>query len=851
MVYCINPWCLGGEERLNPEDASFCQYCGTDLLINNRYRLLQPLRKLSLGDNYQIFKIIDITNDEQSVLKTQIVRVPLIDKLFKREIELLLKLNDPAVPKGKDSFSVMILNPERRELPCLVMEYIKGDNLEEWIKKNGKIGSDSSPIEAKTKALDWLYQLTNILSSIHSENVIHRDIKPSNIMLRADAERGKELALIDFGIARLSNPTANQPTPTTLVEGSSGYTPSEVKKGQAKVQSDFFALGRTFVYLLTNKHPHEYEEKLPTWNKDTVFPNSQLIQLINDLMKEGYEHRPKSTTEILQRIEEIRAKELTTTASPPPPYHLLRDVLAGIGAVVILVLAGIGLSSIIPPKPTKPPKPTEQSTQTPTSPSELSIQLKPPEELISAGDKSVYKRSLRGNYTKLKEDGISAFANGDYPKAEKLFQQFRNDAEQEKDTSARTDPEVLIFLNNAKVRQKKDQPIYTIAVAAPITNVNDGGRDEPFSQGQQILFGVAQAQTEAIRQKINLEVVIANDRNLSNQAVSVAEKLTQMHNQSILAVIGHYTSDVTCNALKKVYSQQQIVVISPSSTRTNLRQSCGGAFFRTTSSAEIEAKALVNYIVQLKNSNQIREPKIAAFYHFEDTYTKDIFEKFQSELRSRLKVEISDEFKVDLANSAFDVKQELSRIRSANILALFPDGTTNNNTAYLNAFKVLDENFNNTITIETILGSNPLLQYEAISKAVANSSNKLVKKLVLATDWHLECGKREFVNNANLEWGGGINRLTAQSYEAVQVLFTTLKNLQAKQTDVSKNTLRDAIQNLDSSPVLSDVFEESFGIRTISFDPKTGDRKEIKNRILLTPDGNTQFKRLNSGRCTQ
>lgn len=38
---------------------------------------------------------------------------------------------------------------------------------------------------------------------------------------------------------------------------SAGYSPIEQLNGQAVPQSDFFALGRTIIYLLTGKHPSE------------------------------------------------------------------------------------------------------------------------------------------------------------------------------------------------------------------------------------------------------------------------------------------------------------------------------------------------------------------------------------------------------------------------------------------------------------------------------------------------------------------------------------------------------------------------------------------------------------------
>ena len=858
MFYCINPWCPGGERRLNLEHESSCKYCGTDLLINNRYHLLEPLRPLSGDDNYQIFKVIDSKNNEQSVLKTQIVSGEKVNQLFNREIELLLNLDDPAVPKGKDSFSVMILNPERRELRCLVMEHINGENLEQWIRNYGKIGSDLSPKEAKVKALDWLYQLTNILSFIHQRDVIHRDIKPSNIMLRSNSTKGKELALIDFGIAKRSSSNANQVALTTPV-GSPGYTPPEVQNGKSVAQSDFFALGGTFVYLLTKKHPRDYENNLQAWKKDTVFPSSRLIKLINDLMSERPENRPHSTTEILQRIEEIRAKELQP---PLRSYYLyLRDILPVIRKFVVVGLAAYGLYSLLVPNSPNSTN-SDNSNASPvsnTSPSSTPrTNLQPAKELISAGEKSLYKKSrpLRGNYAQLKDDGIKAFLDGDYTTAEKKFTRFLDDAKEYKISRARTDPEILIFRNNAEVRKrhKKGEPIYTIAVAIPITNRNKFRNDKWFPQGQQILFGVAQAQSYAIDKEkdinINLEVVIVNDRNYGEQAVSIAKELTKtkFQNRSILAVIGHYTSDVTCKALKEyAKADKNLVVISPGSSETDLRkEECGHhkAFFRTTSSTKIEAESFVKHILKLKEDNEIPKPKIAVFYNKKERFSKDLFSQFQSRLKVD-RIEISKDFQIDLTKKDFDADDELKHLVDSrvNIVALFPDGSTDTNIAYGNALNLLKQPETMIAEIKKIFGSNPLLQQKTITDG---RNKKLSDQLILAVDWDTECGSPNFLKDARDQWGGDVNRLTSLSYEATQVLFTALKRLSSQ--TVSRETLHREIQNRSRARVESHVFKKD---KTISFDENTGSRIEIKERMLVTPNRNdSKYELLDGSSCS-
>ncbi|QJB46864.1 RDD family protein [Dolichospermum flos-aquae] len=90
---------------------------------------------------------------------------------------------------------------------------------------------------------------------------------------------------------------------------SAGYTPPEQMNGKAVPQSDFFALGRTFVYLLTSKYPQDFAEDSRTgtliWRDDTAGISQKLLDLIDYLMSPFPGNRPKDTQEILYRLAEF------------------------------------------------------------------------------------------------------------------------------------------------------------------------------------------------------------------------------------------------------------------------------------------------------------------------------------------------------------------------------------------------------------------------------------------------------------------------------------------------------------------------------------------------------------------
>ncbi|MGK7874586.1 MAG: serine/threonine protein kinase, partial [Xenococcaceae cyanobacterium] len=236
MSLCINPSC---PKPKNAENQLFCQACGSELLLAGRYRVTHLLSdKGGFGNTYQV-----IHHNTFQVLKVLTNNHPKAVELFEQEARVLSQLNHRGIPKGEGDFTYFPRNSQN-PLHCLVMEKIEGMDLEEYQKHR-----ENRPIDQKL-ALEWLTQLAEILHEVHGHNFFHRDIKPSNIILRADGQ----LVLIDFGAVRQVTATIMAGAQNTGIY-TPGYAPPEQEKGYAVPQSDFYALGRTFVYLLTGKAP--------------------------------------------------------------------------------------------------------------------------------------------------------------------------------------------------------------------------------------------------------------------------------------------------------------------------------------------------------------------------------------------------------------------------------------------------------------------------------------------------------------------------------------------------------------------------------------------------------------------
>ncbi|MFM6197540.1 MAG: protein kinase domain-containing protein, partial [Dolichospermum sp.] len=202
---------------------------------------------------------------------------------------------------------------------------------------------------SEVQAIAWLKQLLEIIALVHNQKYLHRDIKPSNIMIRPDGQ----LVLIDFG-------TAREITKTYLVNGggitaisSSGYSPLEQMRGQAIPQSDFFALGRTFVFLLTGYQPGElYDHNLNIlkWRHHANHISPLLLDLIDWLMSTQVNQRPSNTQEIYKKLAEIEYQISRNTSAtvnilpqePPEKLPLLSWFVALIVSLLLLWWVALG-----------------------------------------------------------------------------------------------------------------------------------------------------------------------------------------------------------------------------------------------------------------------------------------------------------------------------------------------------------------------------------------------------------------------------------------------------------------------------------------------------------------------------
>ncbi|BAZ01214.1 serine/threonine protein kinase [Tolypothrix tenuis PCC 7101] len=301
MSYCINPHCPKSVDPANAKNR-ICRNCGSDILLQGRYQVLKLLGHGGFGKTFEVddggtLKVLKVLTENN--LKAI--------ELFQQEAKVLSQLDNPGIPRVESDAYFTVL-PKNSSVPlhCLVMEKIDGLDLEQWMECH-----NYQPI-SQSQAFNWLKQLVEILTKLHAHQYFHRDIKPQNIMLRPSGQ----LVLIDFGAVR-------QVTTTILVGNShtriisQGYSPPEQQNGYSVPQSDFFALGRTFIFLLTGKEPQDKEIYNPltnelNWRKYALNISPLFADLIDNLMAPSASQRPQNTEFILLQLQNIE-KELHNT----------------------------------------------------------------------------------------------------------------------------------------------------------------------------------------------------------------------------------------------------------------------------------------------------------------------------------------------------------------------------------------------------------------------------------------------------------------------------------------------------------------------------------------------------------
>ena len=201
--------------------------------------------------------------------------------------------------------------------PCMVMEYIPGEDLGKIIITKGAL--------SETEALLYIRQIGDALMVVHERGLLHRDLKPSNIMMRQGKQ---EAVLIDFGIARQFIPGSVQQHTQSLTPG---FAPPEqyVPDGEKGEYIDVYALAATLYSLVTGQLPMPVTARLqniPLTPPQDLNSGNNISNRVNEAIMKGmalnYQFRPQSVEEWLDilgagTIPPTQSSQKSVNVSPP------------------------------------------------------------------------------------------------------------------------------------------------------------------------------------------------------------------------------------------------------------------------------------------------------------------------------------------------------------------------------------------------------------------------------------------------------------------------------------------------------------------------------------------------------
>lgn len=161
---------------------------------------------------------------------------------FRKEAENLAKLSHSNIVRVFDVF-------DENDTTYYVMEFLEGDNLDDYIKSKGRVGEE--------EAVAIIREIGGALDYMHSRKMLHLDLKPKNVMHRSDDTNH----LIDFGLSKQFTDSGEPESSTTIGLGTPGYAPLEQAQykqdGSFPATLDVYALGATMFKLLTGQRPPE------------------------------------------------------------------------------------------------------------------------------------------------------------------------------------------------------------------------------------------------------------------------------------------------------------------------------------------------------------------------------------------------------------------------------------------------------------------------------------------------------------------------------------------------------------------------------------------------------------------
>jgi tRNA A-37 threonylcarbamoyl transferase component Bud32 len=238
-----------------------------------------------------------------------------------------------------------------------VMQYLEGESLADVL--------DRGPI-SETRARRVGSQLASALAATHRHGIVHRDLKPDNVFLVRYGEAGDFVKLLDFGIAKLIDPTMrvdNQRTAAGVILGTPGYMSPEQLMGEtATPKSDVYSLGVLLFEMVTGRQPFQSEAwgelalmhtthappKPSKLAKFSITPELEAIILA--CLEKDPKRRPSGMEELRDRLladQPAAAQSRRASGELAPPHGKMRVFLWSVVVLAASSAAAIAAVELV------------------------------------------------------------------------------------------------------------------------------------------------------------------------------------------------------------------------------------------------------------------------------------------------------------------------------------------------------------------------------------------------------------------------------------------------------------------------------------------------------------------------